>query len=93
MNLCFTVLYQLFLLKGVIDYVNVLKELSDRLFEAKILPYYLHLLDPVLGTHHMMVEVERALKIYTDLRFSMPGYLVPKLARETPGERAKEWLS
>ena len=88
-----TVLNQSVLLKGVNDDVDVLKELSDRLFEAKILPYYLHLLDPVLGTHHMMVEAERALKIYEDLRFSMPGYLVPKLARENPGERAKEWLS
>tara|TARA_A100001037_G_scaffold281579_1_gene285385 strand:- start:788 stop:1609 length:822 start_codon:yes stop_codon:yes gene_type:complete len=87
------VLNQSVLLKGVNDDVKVLKRLSERLFEVGILPYYLHMMDPVMGTQHMVVENEKALRIYSRLRTSMPGYLVPRLVRENPGEAAKQWLS
>ena len=87
-----TVLNQAVLLAGVNDDIEVQVDLSGRLFDAGILPYYLHLLDPVAGAHHMLVDDERASQLYAAMRARLPGYLVPRLARETPGQPAKDWL-
>jgi L-lysine 2,3-aminomutase len=53
------------------------------------LPYYLHLLDPVCGTAHFEVKESAALAIMKVLRQRLPGYLVPRLVREQPGQLAK----
>jgi EF-P beta-lysylation protein EpmB len=45
-------LNQSVLLRGVNDSVEALTELSEALFNAGILPYYLHLLDRVSGASH-----------------------------------------
>lgn len=87
-----SVLNQAVLLRGINDDAETLIELSERLFEAGILPYYLHLLDPVAGAHHMLVDNARGRALYAVLRTRLPGYLVPRLARETPGQTAKDWL-
>ena len=47
-----TLLNQSVLLKGVNDDAQILKILSDKLFQTGILPYYLHLLDKVQGASH-----------------------------------------
>ncbi len=44
-----TVLNQAVLLKGVNDSAETLVDLSYRLFEARVMPYYLHVLDKVKG--------------------------------------------
>ena len=44
------------LLRGVNDAASVLEELSQRLFDNHVLPYYLHLPDRVVGTHHFDVS-------------------------------------
>ncbi len=85
-------LNQSVLLHRVNDDPNILATLSDELFKVRVLPYYLHLLDKVTGTHHFDVAEDRAREIYRMLRERLPGYLVPRLAREVPGERAKRWL-
>ncbi|SNV29949.1 EF-P beta-lysylation protein EpmB [Legionella spiritensis] len=82
-------LNQSVLLKGVNDDADVLAELSEALFDCRILPYYLHLLDKVAGAAHFDVPKERALAIYRRLQTLLPGYLVPKLAREEPGKHHK----
>ncbi len=84
-----TVLNQAVLLAGVNDGSDALEELSERLFEAGVLPYYLHLLDPVAGAAHFDVPESRARRIVTDLAARLPGYLVPKLVREVPGAPSK----
>ncbi len=84
-----TLLNQSVLLRGVNDRPTTLADLSRRLFEAGILPYYLHLLDPVQGAAHFQVEVAEARRIQDRLRAMLPGYLVPRLVQETPGERYK----
>jgi L-lysine 2,3-aminomutase len=84
-----TLLNQSVLLAGVNDSVTALAELSNALWEAGILPYYLHLLDRVRGTSHFEVDQARALSLHADLRGRLPGYLVPRLAREVPGASAK----
>lgn len=84
-----TLLNQSVLLKGVNDDVGVLADLSERLFAAGALPYYLHMLDPVAGAAHFRVDDGRARAIMRELRQRLPGYLVPRLVREEEGELSK----
>ena len=84
-----TLLNQSVLLKGVNDDAQILKILSDKLFQTGILPYYLHLLDKVQGASHFYISDEKALEIYKELQALTSGYLVPKLAREIGGEPNK----
>lgn len=84
-----TLLNQAVLLKGVNDEVQVLAALSERLFAAQVLPYYLHQLDRVQGARHFEVSDNQALKLVDELRDRLPGYLVPRLVREQAGKLAK----
>lgn len=88
-----TLLNQSVLLRGVNDEVGILAELSERLFAAGILPYYLHLLDPVAGAAHFAVPEPEARGIYQALLAQLSGYLVPRLVVEVPGDRSKRPLT
>ncbi len=77
------------LLKGVNDSLEAQIALQKNLFEAGVLPYYLHLLDPVKGSAHFEVDLPSALVLMERLRNALLGYLVPKLVREIPGEKSK----
>jgi L-lysine 2,3-aminomutase len=84
-----TLLNQSVLLRGVNDEVERLAELSEALFTAGVLPYYLHLLDRVRGAAHYEVNETEASVIMKALRERLPGYLLPRLVREQPGQLAK----
>ena len=84
-----TLLNQTVLLAGVNDSLPVLTELSERLFELRVLPYYLHLLDPVQGVRHFDVPAQRGQELVAGMQRLLPGYLVPRLVREIPGEESK----
>ncbi|MFL0805399.1 MAG: EF-P beta-lysylation protein EpmB [Agarilytica sp.] len=84
-----TLLNQSVLLKDVNDSEQALTELSLTLFRQGVLPYYLHLLDKVTGTSHFNVELARARSLYQALLANLPGYLVPKLVKETPNAPSK----
>ncbi|MBK1735116.1 EF-P beta-lysylation protein EpmB [Halorhodospira abdelmalekii] len=86
-------LNQAVLLHDVNDDVESLTELSERLFTCGALPYYLHLLDPIIGAAHFQVEERRAQALAGALAARLPGYLVPRLAREEPGATAKRVLA
>jgi EF-P beta-lysylation protein EpmB len=86
------VLNQSVLLRGVNDRVDTLAELSQALISTRVLPYYLHLLDPVSGAAHFDVPEAEARALVTDLRCRLPGYLIPRLVREQPGESSKTVL-
>jgi L-lysine 2,3-aminomutase len=88
-----TVLNQSVLLRGVNDDVAALADLSVTLFEAGVLPYYLHQLDPVAGAAHFDVSDARALELHAALQARLPGYLVPRLVRELPGRPSKTPLA
>ncbi|REL31637.1 EF-P beta-lysylation protein EpmB [Thalassotalea euphylliae] len=77
------------LLKGVNDNAQTLAELSERLFDAGIQPYYLFLLDKVKGATHFDMSEARAISIVNELMTILPGYLMPKLVREIAGEPNK----
>ena len=87
-----TLLNQSVLLKGVNDDLSVLKHLSERLFQAGVLPYYLHLLDKTQGTAHFDMPATEAQHLLGQLSAQLPGYLVPKLVKEIAGEAAKTQL-
>jgi len=84
-------LNQSVLLRDVNDDVGTLRELSVALFDAGVLPYYLHLLDPVAGVAHFDVPDARARELMQGLLASLPGYLVPRLVREEAGAPSKTW--
>jgi len=84
-----TLLNQSVLLKGVNDSADTLQELSERLAEGRVLPYYLHLLDRVRGAAHFEVTESRGRELIEALRERLPGYLVPRLVREQAGAGSK----
>ena len=84
-----TLFNQSVLLRGVNDSAEVLAELSQQLFTAGVIPYYLHMLDRVKGAAHFDVPDNEAREIARGLRARLPGYLVPRLVREIPGAPAK----
>lgn len=84
-----TVLNQSVLLARVNDSTDALVDLSEKLFAAGVLPYYLHLLDRVQGAAHFEVPESRARELVREMRSCLPGYLVPQLVREIAGEPSK----
>ncbi|MFK3706149.1 EF-P beta-lysylation protein EpmB [Klebsiella sp. NPDC088457] len=84
-----TLLNQSVLLRGVNDNAQTLADLSNALFDAGVMPYYLHVLDKVQGAAHFMVEDEEARAIMRELLTLVSGYMVPRLAREIGGEPSK----
>ncbi len=82
-------LNQSVLLKSVNDSADTLVTLSESLFEIGVLPYYLHLLDPVAGAAHFDVPLRHAERLLEELRVRLPGYLVPRLVREVSGKPYK----
>jgi L-lysine 2,3-aminomutase len=81
------------LLKGVNDNADALADLSRALFDAGVLPYYLHVLDRVSGAAHFDLPDARAQELAGELAARLPGYLVPRLVREVEGAPAKLALS
>lgn len=89
----FLVLNQTVLLRGINDNIQTLVELSERLFDCGVLPYYLHVLDKVKGAAHFDMAEADAVGLYRQLMHELPGYLLPKLVRETAGEPYKVPIS
>lgn len=85
-------LNQSVLLKDVNDRVETLVALSETLFAAGVLPYYLHVLDKVQGAAHFDLDHEIAKTLWEGMRSQLPGFLVPRLAAEIAGEPAKKIL-
>jgi len=82
-------LNQSVLLAGVNDNATTLADLSRRLIELRVLPYYLHQLDRVQGAAHFEVSTERGCEIIEQLAAMLPGYGVPRYVRESPGHAGK----
>lgn len=93
LNFGIQVFNQTVLLKKINDNSRILATLSESLFDAGVLPYYLHLLDKVAGAAHFAVDENQARTLYGELLTLLPGYLVPKLVRETPQEGSKTPVS
>lgn len=83
------VLNQSVLLAGVNDSAETLIDLSRRLVNLRVIPYYLHQLDRVQGAAHFEVPVERGLVLIDELRRALPGYAVPRYVQEIAGAAHK----
>lgn len=88
-----TLFNQTVLLSNINASADTLIHLSQKLFDCHIIPYYLHLLDPVQGTSHFDVDSGTAKKLMSNIKNKLPGYLVPKLVREIPGEYSKTLIN
>ncbi|AKZ66117.1 EF-P beta-lysylation protein EpmB [Candidatus Palibaumannia cicadellinicola] len=82
-------LNQSVLLRGINDNADILAILSEALFSAGILPYYLHMLDYVQGAAHFRVNEQSAINIMQKLLGKVSGYLVPRLVKEIQGLPSK----
>lgn len=87
-----TLLNQSVLLKGVNDSVDALHSLCEAVFAGGILPYYLFVLDPVVGSAHFDISDSEAQRLFGELQTRLSGYLLPRLAREIPGKPSKTLL-
>ena len=86
------VLNQTVLLRGINDTPEVLVELSRKLINHRVIPYYLHQLDQVAGAAHFEVPELEGRRLVTAMRERLPGYAVPRYAREEPGRPSKTIL-
>lgn len=78
------------LLKGVNDNSLVLANLSRKLFDNGIIPYYLHVLDKVSGSGHFFVSYKQTKLIFNQLASMISGYMLPKLVVDVPGKSSKK---
>jgi L-lysine 2,3-aminomutase len=85
-------LNQAVLLRGVNDTVEAQAALCERLADLRVMPYYLHQLDPVAGAAHFEVPIETGKRIVEQLRARLPGYAIPSYVREVPGALNKTTL-
>ena len=82
-------LNQSVLLRNINNNVDTLTKLSEVLFSAGVLPYYIHLLDRVTGASHFEVSDTEALSLEAQLRTRLPGYLMPTFVREISKKGSK----
>jgi L-lysine 2,3-aminomutase len=87
------VLNQAVLLAGVNDALEPLVELSRRLVDLRVMPYYLHQLDRVRGAHHFEVPIAHGQALVAAMRAELPGYAVPRYVQEVAGETHKQVLA
>lgn len=85
-------LCQSVLLREVNDSADTLVELCELLVNNGVVPYYLHQLDRVEGASHFEVPEEEGMKLMQDISARLPGFAVPKYARETPGAPGKSLI-
>jgi lysine 2,3-aminomutase len=83
------VLNQSVLLKGINDDCDTLKTLSKELLKARVLPYYLHQCDLVMGTEHFRVQTARGIQLQASMRGYCSGLGVPTYVLDVPGGAGK----
>ncbi len=83
---------QTVLLKNINNNTSVLCHLSNKLFDLHVQPYYLHVLDKVVGASHFDIPQTEAISLHHSIKNQLPGYLTPKLVREISGEASKIWI-
>lgn len=80
---------QTVLLAGVNDDLATLRRLFQQLLKIRVKPYYLYQCDPVIGTSHFRVPVEKGLEIMRGLRGHTTGYAIPTFVVDAPGGGGK----
>ena len=83
------VMNQSVLLRGVNDDAKTLQELSEKLVDNGIVPYYLHQLDRVAGAEHFNVPEAKGKRLVSEIRKKLSGYAIPTYVAEIVGEDSK----
>lgn len=86
-------LNQSVLLKDVNDQLETHVRLLEALHQNGVQAYYLHVLDKVKGAAHFEISDSAALALYEQLRCHLPGFMLPRLVRETAHAPYKTWLN
>ena len=84
-----TVLNQTVLLRGVNNDAGILRKLFRELGNEGVMPYYLHHCDLVAGAEHFRTSLAEGRAIWTALRGTLPGYMLPEYVVEIPGGGGK----
>ena len=84
---------QTVLTQGVNDDPETMKALMHSLLKIRVRPYYIYQCDPIPGSRHFRVPVERGLEIIEALRGHTTGYAVPHFVIDAPGGGGKIPLS
>jgi lysine 2,3-aminomutase len=84
-----SLLNQSVLLKGVNDNVETLVELSEKLVEQGVNPYYLHHTDPVPGNRHFRVSVKHGLALHQAMKERLSGVALPAYVVDLPDGSGK----
>ncbi len=77
------------LLKGINDSSDTLSDLSYKLVQSGVTPYYLHYLDLVQGVSHFRTPLKESIQMVQNLRGRLPGYMIPRLVLDIPGGKGK----
>lgn len=84
---------QTVLLEGINDDFSTMHSLLTGLVKISVRPYYLFHCDPVRGTDHFHVSVERGREIMRKLWASTSGLCLPRYVADLPGRPGKVPLS
>ena len=87
------ILTQSVLLKNINDNVSTLSSLFTLLVNNGIIPYYLHQLDQVEGTHHFKVPIKKGIRLMQEIQKILPGYAIPKYVQEVPFKKNKTLIN
>ena len=82
-------LSQSVLMRGVNDEESALAVLFEDLLDAGAKPYYLHHLDPTIGTAHFRVPIQRGMELMNALQGRISGTALPAYVMEVPGGHGK----
>ncbi len=83
---------QTVLLRRVNSEARILTDLSHRLLERRVRPYYLHQMDLAEGCEHLRTPLETGVEILRRMRGFTTGLAVPHLAVDLPGGGGKVTL-
>jgi lysine 2,3-aminomutase len=78
------VMNQMVLLKGVNDSAEAVRGLSRTLLRHRVKPYYMFQCDPVVGTEHLKVPLEKSRQIQKELWGRTSGLAMPNLSLDIP---------
>ncbi|CAA0082411.1 L-lysine 2,3-aminomutase [BD1-7 clade bacterium] len=82
-------LNQSVLLRGVNDSLEALSDLLWKLYALDVGAYYLHVLDMIDGAAHFLCDDSQSIALYNKLAAKLPGYMLPRLVRETASHTNK----
>ncbi|MBF0191327.1 MAG: KamA family radical SAM protein [Magnetococcales bacterium] len=80
---------QTVLLAGINDSVETLRALMRGLLRNRVRPYYLYQCDPIPGSGHFRVAVDRGIELMAGLVGHVSGYAVPRYVIDAPGGGGK----